>query len=297
MATPTFSLAQIEQDLEELSAEPRMELVSVTPHIAELWLRRNTHNRKPSLSTVARYAADMQHGRWRQATGETIIFDSLGRLQQGQHRLMAVVKSGITIRFWVMFNADPNDFTVIDSGWKRTTANVLSVQGVANASALAAICRSALMLRDYFHVSWSGKAIVEITNSAVMEFYESNREIASEATTQAESLRRSIYIPGTQFGAVGVNVMLLSDELEQWNEFVQRLLSGEMLPADSPIFALRRWSLGRRGSGAGAGGSSQQLKTALITKAWNAYVLDKPVKQLSWRREEMPMPRPLPSAY
>lgn len=295
MATPTFSLTQIERDIEELAAEPRMELISVTPRLAEHWLQSNTHNRKPSFSTVARYAIDMQHGRWRQATGETIIFDSLGRLQQGQHRLMAVVKSGVTIRFWVMFNADPDDFSVIDSGRKRSTANVLSIEGVANATAVASICRSALLLRDYFDVAWGGKPINEITSLAVIEFYESNRDIVMKATNQAESARKSVYIPGAQFGAVAVNVMLISEQTDQWDEFVQRVVSGDMLPADSSIFALRRWSLGRRASADG-GVATQQLKAALITKAWNAYVLDKPVKQLSWRREEM-MPRPLPSAY
>lgn len=290
-------LAQIEQEINQMRPEPRMEMISVTPQLAEKWLQFNTHNRKPSLTTVSRYAVDMQNGRWRQATGETIIFDSRGQLQQGQHRLMAVVKSGVTIRFWVMFNADPDDFSVIDSGWKRTTASVLSVEGVKNPSAVAAVCRSALMLLNHAHVSWSGTSTIEVTNSAVIDFYESNREVVTKAAIDAEAARRAIYMPSAQFGAVAVNVMLLSTHFEQWNEFVQRCLSGDMLPADSPIFALRRWSLGRRGNAARGGSGSQQLKAALITKAWNAYVLDKPMKQLYWRREEIPMPRPLPSAY
>lgn len=300
MALPTW-VGHMRPKLEAVmdhSDEPYMEQVSVNPQLAADLLELNTHNRKPSVSTVERYAADMANGRWRELTGETIIFDRLGRLQQGQHRLMAVVKSQVTVRFWVLFNADPDDFHVIDSGLKRTTANALSVKGASNANSIAAAARGALMLRNFGDVHWNSRALTSLTNSAVIEFYEQHLDVVSEATVQSENVRRLARVPGAQFGAVAINVMLDSHSTSQWNEFYERVLSGEMLSADSSIYVLRKWAVMRRNSSSvRTGAVQQQMKTAIITKAWNSYVLDKPMKQVYWRREEIPMPRPLPSSY
>ena len=46
--------------------------------------------------TVTAYAEDMAAGRWKE-NGETIKFDSEGRLIDGQHRLAAVVKANTPI--------------------------------------------------------------------------------------------------------------------------------------------------------------------------------------------------------
>lgn len=269
-------------------------LISVTPALAQDWLELNTHNRNVSQSTVDRYASDMAHGRWRHPTGETIIFDSLGRLQEGQHRLLAVIKSGKTIDFIVVTGADPHDFVVIDSGLKRKASNVLSMQGAPSAHNTASSCRNALLLRDFRHLSWAGLAISPVTSAAVIEFYNQHYQVVDESVRQASAAKQAVRIPLTQYAALAINVKLISAQTQMWEEFHDRVVSGHMLPTDSPVFALRRWAIGNTSN---SGGLEQQRRTALITKAWNAYVMDKPVKLLQWRREEMPMPSPVASPY
>lgn len=272
--------------------------VEVTPDIARAWLKlHNTHNRPVSKNAVARYAADMVAGRWRHPTGEPLIFDSYNRLQQGQHRLHAVVQSGVTITFLVVRGADPGDFAVIDTGLKRSAGNAIAMKGGRSANSCATIVRNAILLRDHRDRIWSGGGgEADVTQQAVVEFYDRHADVVQEAQAQARALRHAARVPEAQFGAVAVNVMLASPFTRQWDDFYKRALTGDMLPVDHPVFALRRWAMGRQSSTTG-GGQTQQSKVALIVKAWNAYVLDKPIKQLYWRREEIPMPAPLPSIY
>jgi hypothetical protein len=103
--------------------EPQMRLVTVDPDLANNWLNdHNTHNRHLAPSRVGLYAQTMSKGLWRHPTGEPLIFDRLGRLQDGQHRLAAQVKAGQTITYWVMTDADPDDFLVIEKENARIPA-------------------------------------------------------------------------------------------------------------------------------------------------------------------------------
>lgn len=50
--------------------------------------------------------AEMQDGKWK-LNGKTICFDRTGRLLNGQHRLSAVVRSGVSLTTVVVRGLDP----------------------------------------------------------------------------------------------------------------------------------------------------------------------------------------------
>ncbi len=104
-------------------AEVHFKLVLVTPELAAQWLERNRINCTPSPAVVARYAWDMSHERW-DLTEEPIAFDSDGYLVQGQHRLMAVVKSGVSVSFYLAENA-PGIWATRDRGYSRRAGHFL----------------------------------------------------------------------------------------------------------------------------------------------------------------------------
>ena len=76
------------------------ELVKITPLMAETFLSRNFGNRTPKKSTIEGYARDMLDGKW-QLTHQAIAFDADNDVIDGQHRLYAVILSGMTIPFYV----------------------------------------------------------------------------------------------------------------------------------------------------------------------------------------------------
>ena len=101
----------------------------VTPEMAKAWLDRNTQNRKMRRDVVDAFARDMKNGNW-QTTHQGIAFDKNGVLIDGQHRLAAIVKSGVAIDLLVMRGFEPNAINYIDMGVKRRISDVIAVKYV-----------------------------------------------------------------------------------------------------------------------------------------------------------------------
>lgn len=83
-----------------------VEVEIITSDMADSYLKNNAHHRKVKQKKVDQYVKDLQEGNWR-LNGKTITFDSNGRLLGGQHRLHAVVKSGLPLTTLVVRGLDP----------------------------------------------------------------------------------------------------------------------------------------------------------------------------------------------
>lgn len=136
-------MAAQEHLLSSVPERPSASVVFVTPEMAERWLKLNTRNRKLNERVVKMYARDMGSGAWL-LTGEGIKFASDGSLLDGQHRLAAIVKTGVTVPMFVMRGVDTAAQSVMDTGRKRTAADDLSIHDEKNSSLLAATIKLAL---------------------------------------------------------------------------------------------------------------------------------------------------------
>lgn len=103
------------------------ELIEITPEIAEEMLRNNPINRTIKSKRVNKYAREIQSGKWT-ATPTPISISPSGRLLDGQHRLLAVIKAGIPIKAPIAYDV-PED-TVFDRGAERDTGDALFMRGV-----------------------------------------------------------------------------------------------------------------------------------------------------------------------
>lgn len=83
----------------------------ISPEQAARWLERNDNNRNVNVAKVKKMAKDMREGHW----------DTTHQGVDGQHRLLAIVESGVTVRMNVTFNAAKSQH--IDSGNIRSMAN------------------------------------------------------------------------------------------------------------------------------------------------------------------------------
>jgi hypothetical protein len=84
--------------------------------------------RKIKPSVVKRYAADMAAGLWRQ-NPQPILLDTHGDVIDGQHRLLAVLTSTMTIRMLIVEGVDPAVRLVLDTGSGRTAFDAATVMG------------------------------------------------------------------------------------------------------------------------------------------------------------------------
>lgn len=86
-----------------------VEVEEITPDLATQYLSHNAKHRDINEKKVAKLASDMDAQNW-QLNGKVIIFDSNGRLLNGQHRLSACAMSGRTMTTLVVRGVDPAAF-------------------------------------------------------------------------------------------------------------------------------------------------------------------------------------------
>lgn len=101
--------------------------IKVTPIIAKSLLRYNIRNyRSLKHPVVEKYANEMKSGKWIM-NGEPIVISKDGLVRNGQHRLEAVVASGVSVVMYVIFDADPCETYDLHS--KRTCVQILKAMG------------------------------------------------------------------------------------------------------------------------------------------------------------------------
>lgn len=105
-----------------------IQLVTITPEMAEEMLKRNIANRKVNQANVNRIAADMATGNYR-INGETIKISSNGEILDGQHRLLACIKSSVPFKSYIVYNVEREAIGTIDMGKGRSVADSLNVMG------------------------------------------------------------------------------------------------------------------------------------------------------------------------
>lgn len=91
---------------------------------ARTLLQLNVKNyRKLNMSRVNMYASDMAAGLWKK-NGETIVVGKNGIIQDGQHRLHAIVKADVEIECFIIFDAEITN--LYDVGSARSVYTMLA---------------------------------------------------------------------------------------------------------------------------------------------------------------------------
>src|SRR5690349_10765443 len=104
----------------------RMKMMLVTPQKAAKWLQSNTKNRDVSSAHVDRMAEDMTNEKWL-LTHQGVAFNCDGTLLDGQHRLMAIVKSGTSQWMCVTNGLPVESVSAIDDHRKRSVRDSLKI--------------------------------------------------------------------------------------------------------------------------------------------------------------------------
>ncbi len=110
--------------------------VLVTPQLAKILLGGNLKNRPRKTRNFKRLCAQLRAGQWK-VNGATISLSWEWLLIDGQHRLFAIIETGIPALCIIGYGFDPSVFATLDQGAKRTNADNLSIAGFANTRLLA----------------------------------------------------------------------------------------------------------------------------------------------------------------
>lgn len=116
----------------------------ITPDRAAELLSRNTRNRPISKPYVRELRRELEEGRWK-PTHQGVAITRSGNLADGQHRLTAIVESGISAPMLVAEGVADDAFDAIDQIRKRTGGQILAMAGVSrDAPRMVAIARAVL---------------------------------------------------------------------------------------------------------------------------------------------------------
>lgn len=130
--------AGIPLDDEELDIQ--VERLTILPAEADAMLVNMVPNRLVVASKVAPIKRDLATGSWR-INGQTVKFDTRGRLCDGQHRLTACSQSGVPLDTLVVRGLPDSAFATLDFQATRSFKDYLEARNIANASHLAAALR------------------------------------------------------------------------------------------------------------------------------------------------------------
>jgi len=229
-------------------------MVLVTPALAAELLKRNTHNRKVREVTVAKYAKELIAGEW-VAVPSGIGIDENGTLIDGQHRLRAVMDSGVPAALLLVSGFPAKSQSKCDRHLRRTLRDVFALEGydVRNTGVAAALFLAKLR---------NGQGRADATDSEVahmLSYYgESIQSMHSKGSTAGQKLTR-------RAGSLAALALWHRHEPLAAMAFRQTLLAGVAPVENHPAAALVRAVQQANWYAAGGSGGAQQHEDFLRT--------------------------------
>lgn len=242
-----------------------IELIDVTPELAQQWLLRNIKNRNLRKGIVAQYGRDMAAGEWA-INGSTVVFDDKDILIDGQHRLNAIAGCdtlGASFPTLVVRGVTEKAKRTIDGGAKRKMADRLKIDDTqASPTILASLLRRAHMWDRGVYVNVGGSS----PSAAEMYAYLENNPGVLWSSEFAGSVRRRVLAPTSVVAIAHWVTSRVSSGDAKW--FFDQLIEPTELPAGHAIHALNK-KLKAEVSRVGRANETELLAAFVI--AWNAY--------------------------
>jgi hypothetical protein len=244
---------------------------------AEAVLRYNTGNRRVNRRKLAVLVDQMRSGAF-ENTGEPIIISAEGVLNNGQHRLLAVVEADATVDMDVRFGIPRRVFTKTDTGAPRTGGDVLTIKGAPHGAQVSSAVRLLILYRR--GLPDSIRAFV--SNDEVGRAFDRWKDMTDVAQQvqgynfpkgiRSTPLFATAYLASRSPGKAGLNGWLYT------------LATGLDATKDNPAWQLRERLL--RGVEAPIGTREGLLERfALMIKSWNLNAKGEtlPMREFRWR--------------
>jgi len=281
----------------------RAKIEKVSPSLARKWLDKSEsiNQRGVRKARVEKLTHAILSGQW-QVTHQGIALSPDGEVLDGQHRLLAIIASGETVEVMVMRDVPGEVFHSIDTGASRSPADSLKIAGYSDTNVLAAMVRTVLVYEQLVGSTGGEWSTLDrqVTTADILEYLEDeDRQAAAYAALKAG---RMIAGAISRFGATtpigSVNLILRTFPTDigpsTVEEFNARLCDGVMLPARSPILALRRWLVSDTGYVHVPGAIRRPVTVAVYLKAINDYALRLERSLSIFRYGTEIIPHPLP---
>lgn len=260
--------------------------ITITPELAARLLELNKNNRPPKKRAISQYARDMRAGKWNPDASD-LKFSDKGELIDGQNRLLACMLSEASFTTLVRTGLDPSAKDHVDTGVKRTVADVLKMHGVtSNPTAVGAAVTLWVRYVDRVE-NYGGKRLANLsgggrpgqqmilTHQEILDFLERHPMI-ERFTPIAESVRRQAIPAIPPSVIVAFLAMAAEKDEKEANRFAERLIAGDYGGVGDPMIALVQYAarvrgnLGVLGSPGHRGRVAQESHLQALSRVWNA---------------------------
>jgi hypothetical protein len=269
---------------------PTTNFETISPEKAERLLLTNRSNRNINDSHVRTIVSSMKRGEFK-TTGDSIKISKSGKLLDGQHRLTAIVQTGISLKLNVVRGLEEDSFKYMDIGKGRTASDILHIEGVSNSSKIAAISKFVMNFQKGYYQRLANKhdgtGNTKLTNADISDFTRKHIDSLHESCKVGYKASKTKLATGTDLS--GLHYVLKKISKEEADTFIQSIGDGLNLTKGSPIHILRERLLSNSQS------KRKMLayeKLAIIIKTWNYYRTNKRVSRVLFDtvREEFPKP-------
>lgn len=267
------TLSWFAQRVERGREQPFSEIVEITPDIAKRLLEVNDSNRRINPRTVERFTHDIRAKQWR-LNGDAIIVSKDGRLNTGQHRMLAVIAAGTPITTWATFGVDRDSRYTLNLGVPTTTINLLSMQAVSHPSIASVVAKNLYAFRNSLTHTQQKSGVSK--PDIVAEY---NRQSAAIDAAVARFAHEDFTRRTKTTAAVAAAYVIIAARrppADKREVFFTKLASGANLGPDSVILSLRAKLMGtgqynlRR----------TEARIELILRHWNAFMHGAPAASI-----------------
>lgn len=248
----------------------KIRIETITPSSAERYLAKTKRNRSVKASHLRELEQAMSTGAFLTA-GDPIRFNSQGELIDGQHRLLACIHTGTHFDAVIVTQLEPKAQDVIDTGLRRSHADIFQLKGYTNTNNLTATLRWLWRFDNHWETSYPLRPQVADLEDT---FWKHPR--VKESLTIGNNIRA--LIPAKSLGSA-LWVLFIEKHLKEAEEFFKQLHTGLGLHLYDPVHALRMQLIKN---------SARKAKlpphavAAITIKAFNACVEGKRVRSLRW---------------
>lgn len=278
----------------EAADQVRADVEAIGPAEARVYIGEKRQNRYLSRPYVDRLAGAMERGEW-SLNGEAIKTDLEDKVFDGQHRLEAILRSGVRIVTVVVHGLDPRSVETVDMGRRRTLADILALREENSAHRLASgvvfywrYRNTTLTTRGISGRKWP-------TPQQSLDLLETKPDIR-EGILWSDHVYRHIKLSPSV--ALGMFQAFADVDLDHTLKFYDSLAHDRELPADDPRTVFRRqvaseWEAQARTHTR----PWREREAAWMVKAWNAWrqgeLVTTPFRWVPGTDRGEPFPRPL----
>lgn len=264
----------------------------ITPERAATIMEQNIINRKINQANVD-FLVDQINDDQFVFNGESIIISNEGHLLDGQHRLMACIKSNKPIEVSLVEGVPFEAMSTIDQGRSRTAGDVLGMNGAMNANNLASIAKR--IITKFGLDVRKGEALpgkkhrtrVKVSNTEILEFVHKKGELIKVLT----EFSIHIYNTGTKIisaAQIGAYIYLFAyeddtDGTKAVNFFREVMYGSNMGKASNIAIKLRNRLIDEKIS---SKTSTEAAKRSMVIKAWRLYKENEVRKAFVTREKE-----------